>query len=249
MYNWDFLTHGRNLRCDLHATSEKTGSPLSSSTLSDEDVVSRVLAGDVAAFEILMRRYNQRIFRVARSVVGDDDEAEDVVQDAYFRAFEHLNQFAGRASFATWLTRIALYEALARRRRRQRMQVVDWSDPRHSTKVPTMANSSPEHATAVKELGGVLTAAVDELPDDLRTVFALRMIEGLDTNETADCLELTEANVKVRLHRAKLLLRERIDERVGAGIRQLYGFGGERCDRIVRKVLARLMDTQFDRAK
>ena len=217
--------------------------------LPDDDVVRQVLAGHTAAFEIIMRRYNQRIFRVVRSVVGDDDEAEDVVQDAYIRAYEHLNQFAGRSSFATWLTRIALHEALARRRRRQRLQVVDWSDPRNVSMVPLMTTPSPEHATAVKELSGILTAAVDELPADLRTVFALRMIEGLDTSETADCLELTEANVKVRLHRAKLLLRERIDERVGVSFRQLYGFGGERCDRIVRKVLARLVATDFGRAE
>lgn len=208
--------------------------------MSDEEIVSRVLGGDLAAFELIMRRYNQRLFRIVRSVVAEDNEAEDILQETYVRAFEHLGQFASRASFATWLTRIALYEALARQRRRRRMHVVDLGDPKNVEMVPRMNSQEAEQKVDIKELGGILAKAVDELPDELRLVFAMRMVEGLDTNETAACLELTAANVKVRLHRARSLLRERIDERIGIGVRQLYQFGGERCDRIVRTVLARL---------
>lgn len=207
---------------------------------SDDDIVSRVLGGELAAFELIMRRYNQRLFRIARSVVGNDDEAEDVVQEAYVSAFEHLAQFAGRALFSTWLTKIALYEALSRRSRRQRMTAMDLTAPENTNMVASMANQGGEHAASNKELGSILTKAVDELPDDLRTVFAMRMIEELDTAETAACLEITPANVKVRLHRARSLLRERIDACLGADVRQLYEFGGERCDRIVHAVMTRL---------
>ena len=207
---------------------------------SDTDVVSRVLAGDLPAFELIMRRYNQRLFRIVRSIVGEDDEAEDVVQQTYVSAFEHLAQFAGQAQFSTWLTKIAIYEALSRRTRQNRMQVVDMTDPQNSDLIRPAASEEVGRAADSRELAGILTRAVDELPDDLRTVFAMRMIEGLDTQETAACLDLTTANVKVRLHRARTLLRDRIDERLGVSVRQLYQFGGERCDRIVHAVLTRL---------
>ena len=209
-------------------------------TLTDEAIVQRVLAGDSPSFELIMRRYNQRMFRVARSILRDDDEAEDVVQDAYVRAFEHLSQFSRLASFSTWLTRIAVHEALARRRRRERMRVADLNSPENIHLVPLVAGPKPDQQMSVRELHVVLTAAVDELPHDLRIVFTMRLIEGLDTAETADCLDLTVANVKVRLHRARAVLRERIEARTGASVRELYEFGGARCDRIVRAVLNRV---------
>lgn len=208
--------------------------------VSDEQIIARVLTGDLPAFELIMRRYNQRLFRISRSIVGEDSEAEDVVQETYVRAFEHLSQFAGQAAFSTWLTKIALHEALARRSRRQRQRTIDLTDPENRNRVAAMTNYGGEHEATTRELGHVLTRAVDELPDEFRTVFAMRIIEGLNTEETAACLDLTAANVKVRLHRARSLLRERIDERLGAAVRQLYQFGGERCDRIVQTVLTRL---------
>jgi RNA polymerase sigma-70 factor (ECF subfamily) len=208
--------------------------------LADEDIVARVLDGDLASFEQIMRRYNQRLFRVARSIVGDDSETEDVLQETYVSAFEHLAQFAGRATFSTWLTRIAVHAAIARRLRRSRMRVVDFNDPENTFMVPRTEASAEQQASG-RELGKVLTNAVDALPEDLRVVFALRMIQGLDTHESAGCLQLTEANVKVRLHRARTMLRDHIDEQIGVEVRQLYEFGGERCDRIVRTVLARLL--------
>jgi RNA polymerase sigma-70 factor (ECF subfamily) len=205
---------------------------------SDVEIVHRIEQGDIAAFEILMRRYNQRLFRVARGIVGNDGEAEDVVQDAYVRAFEHLDQFAGRSQFSTWLTKIAVYEALARRRAQRRLQVVGAAEidsmPAHRA-TPDAAETASRH-----ELAHILADAVDSLPEELRAVVALRMIDNASTAETAECLELTEANVKVRLHRAKLQLRQSIDARLGQEVRQLYAIDGERCDRIVERVFARI---------
>lgn len=207
---------------------------------SDEMIVARVLAGDLPSFELIMRRYNQRLFRVLRGILGDDDESEDVLQETYVRAFQHLSQFAGRARFSTWLTKIGVHEALARRRKRSKLQVVDFDDPEYVSMAPLNDGPSPEQQASNNELRSILAKAVDQLPDDLRVVFALRMIEGLDTRESAECLSLTEANVKVRLHRAKAVLRSRLDAQIGIEARKLYEFGGVRCDRIVRKVMARL---------
>jgi RNA polymerase sigma-70 factor (ECF subfamily) len=221
-------------------TGQLPGGQRAGGQLSDEEVVARVLQGDLAAFELIMRRYNQRLFRIVRSIVGNDNEAEDVIQDTYVRAFEHLAQFAGLAKFSTWLTKIALNESLARRRRAGRMATVDLNDPENASMVPPTTSQGAEQTASIQELGMILSQSVDDLPDELRTVFAMRMIEGLDTEETANCLDLTPANVKVRLHRARTLLRDRIDARIGADVRQLYQFGGQRCDRIVSAVLARV---------
>jgi RNA polymerase sigma-70 factor (ECF subfamily) len=209
-------------------------------SISDEDAVRRVLAGDKAAFELLMRRYNQRLFRIARSIVREDDEAEDLVQQTYVQAFENLSQFAGNARFSTWLTRIGINEALARQRRRSAMHVLDFSDPKNVSLEPLMASKPAEEQACLKELRAVLTKAVDDLPEDLRTVFTLRVIEEAGTEETAECLGLSESNVKVRLHRARALLRDQIDKQIGVGVRKVYQFDGHRCDRIVKSVLERL---------
>jgi RNA polymerase sigma-70 factor (ECF subfamily) len=206
----------------------------------DDDVVRRVLGGDIASFELIMRRYNQRLFRVARGIVGDDGEAEDVVQEAYLRAFEHLAQFEGRSRFSTWLTRIAVHEASARLRRRRRLRVVDLHEAEALTAADaTLLDEAGEQA-GMRELGDVLRQAVDELPPDSRTVFTLRLVEGLSTDEVAECLGLSAENVKVRLHRARSRLRQKIEQRLGTEVRRLYQFDGERCDRIVSSVLSRL---------
>jgi RNA polymerase sigma-70 factor (ECF subfamily) len=207
-----------------------------SAQLGDEEIVDRVRGGDIASFELLMRRYNQRLFRIARSVCGNDSEAEDIVQEAYVKAFANLHQFEGRSSFATWLTKIALYEALARRRAQQRLPVAP-IDP--SDCMTNIVSEAPEEASR-HELGNLLTRAVDALPEELRTVFMLRAVEELSTQETADCLDLTPENVKVRLHRARAQLCSWIDRQIGAESRQLYMFDGERCDRIVAGVMKRV---------
>lgn len=207
---------------------------------SDVEIIARVLGGDLASFEIIMRRYNQRLYRVARSVIGEDDEAEDVVQETYVRAYERLSQLENRAVFSAWITQIAFHESLARRRRSRRMIATDLTNPETAPIAALAVHADVSGEANARELGLVLTEAVDALPDDLRTVFTLRLVEGLDTQETAASLKLTEANVKVRLHRARAQLQEQIDRQIGAQVRRLYQFGGERCNRIVLAVFARL---------
>jgi RNA polymerase sigma-70 factor, ECF subfamily len=209
-------------------------------TLSDEEVVERVLAGDLSLFEILMRRYNQRLFRVARGIVADDAEAEDVMQEAYVRAFRQLASFRGEARFATWLTRIACHEALARARKRRRLVPMTGGEGGEPPEPPSGA-SSPEQRLENRELHAVLRQAVEVLPDPLRAVFCLREVEGLSTEQTADALGLTAENVRVRLHRAKRGLRHTLDERIGCEVRRLYLFDGPHCDRMVAGVFARLL--------
>jgi len=202
---------------------------------SDEEIVARIVEGETALFELLMRRYNQRLYRVTRAMLGDAAEAEDVTQDAWVRAFEHLRQFAGRARFSTWLTRIAVHEASARLRRRGRH--VDIEETMET--LPSAA-SGPEHSAAAHELGGVIEQALATLPLVYGSVFMLREIEGLSTAETAACLEINEETVKTRLHRARALLRNHITARVGAAVRDTFQFAGARCDRMVAAVMARI---------
>ena len=211
-------------------------------TISDDDVVSRVRAGETGLYEMLMRRYNQRLFRVIRSVVTNDDEAEDVLQEAWVRAYEHLDQFAGRASFSTWVTRIAFHEALARTRKNRR-----WT-PLENPEGEIMAEAerrqttaeTPEMQAERSQLGRMLQAAVDALPETYRSVFVLREVEQLSTTETAECLELSEEAVKTRLHRSRALLRRDLESRLGPAISEAYVFLGARCDRIVMRVLERI---------
>lgn len=194
--------------------------------------------GDEESFTALMRRHNQRLFRLARAVVRDAREAEDVVQEAYLRAFTHLEQFEGRARFATWLSRIALHEALARVRRDRRLATL--GEEVKLSDLPAISTVGPEQQTANRELGAALAAAVDGLPESHRAVFVLREVEGLSTAETAAVLGLSEPNVKVRLHRARVALRSDLERRLGGEVPRLWAFAGEGCDRLVAGVLARL---------
>jgi RNA polymerase sigma-70 factor (ECF subfamily) len=212
----------------------------SRTALSDEEVVDRVLAGDTSLFEILMRRYNQRLFRVARGILADDAEAEDVMQEAWVRAFRELARFRGEARFATWLTRIACHEALARARKGRRWVRLVPSAGGGEPPEPPSAAIGPEREMENRELQSVLREAVEILPDPLRAVFCLREIEGLSTEQTADALDLSIENVRVRLHRAKRSLRETLDARIGREVRRLYLFNGPLCDRMVAGVFARL---------
>src|SRR5262245_26727948 len=175
--------------------------------LSDEEVVERVRRGETALFEVIMRRYNQRLYRAARAILRDDGEAEDVVQDAYVRAFTHLAQFAGRAAFGTWLTRIAVHEALARARRRGLFRPLGDEGAEGDDMTTFRSAADVEKQVADRELVRVLEAAIEALPDPFRAVFVLREIEEMSTAETAAVLDLREETVKTRLHRARALLR------------------------------------------
>lgn len=214
------------------------------SPLTDAEVVDRVRSGDTALFEILMRRHNQRVYRVARAVVKDEAEAEDVMQQAYINAFTHLGQFEQRSQFSTWLTRITVYEALARRRKRRGEEPLTTTDPANGEDVPRALASpeaDPERQAYGRELGRVIEDAVDALPDTYRSVFMLREIEGLSTSETAEGLDLGEEAVKTRLHRARAMVRRGISARLGAAAgREAFQFQAPRCDRIVAAVLTEI---------
>jgi RNA polymerase sigma-70 factor (ECF subfamily) len=211
------------------------------SELQDEVVVSRVLAGETALFEILMRRYNQRLYRVSRVILRDDGEAEDVMQDAYVRAYEHLNQFAGKAAFSTWLTRIAIHEALARKRRRGRMEELD-ALTANGDNMPILKSSAltPEAGTSQAETRQLLEDAIDRLPENYRTVVMLREVEEMSVAETAESLGVTDAVVKTRLHRAHAMLRKDLYSRARGRATDLYQFHAVRCDRVVKAVFERI---------
>jgi RNA polymerase sigma-70 factor (ECF subfamily) len=206
--------------------------------IEDEEVVRRVVAGDVALFEILMRRHNQRVARTVRAILGGDDDVEDVMQQAYLNAFEHLRQFAGEARFATWLTRIAVNEALARRRKRDRF----FSEGGDEMTIASLESEipDPEQQAAGSELRQAMEREVEALPDAFRTVLVLRDVEGLSTAETAASLDISEDLVKTRLHRARTMLRDNLYRRAGVTLRSIYAFGNERCDRVVEGVMGRI---------
>ena len=180
---------------------------------SDLETIQQVLDGNTAMFEVLMRRYNERIYRAARSIVRDEQEAEDVMQQAYVNAFTHLRQFNGSAQFSTWLTRIAINEALARVRRRGRYEAFDDD---LSNVEPFMSSNpalSPERQAFAGELRGLLEWAIDAMPDGMREVFVLREVEGLSTSEVAECLGVSDDVVKTRLSRGRAMLRRLLMER------------------------------------
>jgi RNA polymerase sigma-70 factor (ECF subfamily) len=204
--------------------------------LKDTALVERARQRDPAAFWLIMKRHNQRLYRVARAVLGDDAEAEDVVQDAYFRAFQHLSEFRAEARLSTWLTRIALNEALGRRRRRHAAQ----STAAESMTAPANPpESDPERAVALAEIRALLEQAVDALSEHYRIVFMMRDVEEFSTEETALLLGLRPETVKTRLHRARRLLREALRDELAAVFTDTFPFAGEACDRLTQSVLAR----------
>jgi RNA polymerase sigma-70 factor (ECF subfamily) len=207
--------------------------------LTDEEVVNRVLAGETALYEVVMRRYNTRLYRVARAILKNDGEAEDVMQDAYVRAFQHLGQFAGRAKFSTWLTRIAVHEALARQQKAKRFEDWDAMNESKQDKIATAPlRSDPESQTATAEMSKILEQAIEDLPGQYRTVVMMRDIEEMTTAETAECLSLTEDNVKIRLHRAHGILRRNLYEKARISTADAFPFHAPRCDRVVANVFA-----------
>jgi len=221
---------------------EAKAAPPAAVALSDEEVVARVREGEVSLFEVLMRRYNQRLYRVARAILGDDSEAEDVMQDAYVRAFSHLDQFAGRARFSTWLTRIAVYEALARARRRRRTVEIDAMDHNRRQALPGLRSTerSPEQQVIDQNLKAVLESAIERLSESHRSVLVLRDLECLSTAETAECLGVSEAVVKTRLHRGRALLRRELTAASAGALQEAFSFHLSRCDRVVAAVFRRI---------
>ena len=209
--------------------------------LSDEEIVRRVLAGDAPLFEILMRRHNQRLYRVVLSILRDDGEAEDVMQEAYVRAYQHLAQFEGRAKFVTWLSRIAVHEALARTGARKRLVPLD-SEDEGLTPMSHLNDSasSPEEGAAQNEIRGLLERAILALPFAYRTILVMRDVEEASTLEAAESLGISVESAKVRLHRARALLRRELSRMALTRTRDVFAFHATRCDRVVSAVLLRI---------
>src|SRR5262245_36257453 len=206
----------------------------------DEHLVDRARTGDSAAFELLMRRHNQRVYRVVRSVLRDSDDIEDVIQQAYVQAFLHLDQFGGNARWSTWLCRIAINEALARLRQRGRFVSIEAVSEEAMANLAKVSSGDPERSAAGREFGQLVEQAIDGLPEIYRSVLILREVEGMTTEEAASVLDVQVDVIKTRLHRARASLREAIEDRIGEQMQNAYTFGNERCDRVVAAVLARL---------
>lgn len=231
------------MHMDKLSEPDGTATAPAASSLPDAEIVVRVRAGDGALFEVLMRRHNQRIYRVARAVVKDETEVEDVMQQAYFNAYQHLDQFEERSQFSTWLTRIALNEAFSRRRKmRQSEGTISDADIASGDPMETATSSQPdpERQAYAGELHRMLEEAVDALPETYRTVFMLRDIEGLTTSETGEGLGLGDEAVKTRLHRARAMIRRAVTARLGEATAGAFQFQAPRCDRVVYAVRARI---------
>lgn len=216
------------------------------SLLSDVEVVARIRGGDAASYEILMRRHNQRLYRVVRGLIKDPSEVEDVMQQAYVSAFIHLDQYAERALFSTWLCRIGVNEALARVRRghRERLHVLDLPEREEREAAPfaEARTEDPEQSVSRHQLAALLELAIDRLPEIYRLVFLLREVEELSVAESAECLGVSEEVIKVRLHRARKLLREALGEDARDAAPEAFVFHAPRCDRVVAGVFARLAE-------
>ena len=201
--------------------------------LSDEEIVNKILGGETVLFEALMRKYNERLYRIGISIVSDGDAVEDIMQTAYINAYRQLVNFEGRSSFGTWLTRILINESLLCKKREQRTQQLvmetTFTDEHDETPLSGLLN---------KELKDILEKAVARLPEKYRVVFVMREVQGMSTDETMEALELGESNVKMRLIRAKEMLRESLQNLWNP--RDIYEFNLVRCDRIVDNVMGQI---------
>jgi len=210
----------------------------------DAELLTHLRAGESSAFAALMRHNNQRLYRVARGILNDNSEAEDVVQESYLRAFTHLDGFKGESSLATWLARIVLNEALGRlRRRRPTVDIEEIADGLVAAKSSPLTfddETSPERAAARQEIRSAIEGAVDQLPRAFRAVFIMRAIEQMSIEETAACLGIPGDTVKTRFHRANKLLRQVLSAEFGSVLDGAFPFLGGRCDQLILRVLERL---------
>ena len=210
----------------------------------DVDLVRRALGREEAAVRAIMQTNNRRLFRLARGILRNDSEAEDVVQETYVRAFTHLDQFRGDCSLSTWLSRIAMNEALGRlRRRRPGVELSSLPEGVLEAQIiqfPLSSPDDPEKSMAQREIQHVVEHAIDELPEAFRLVFITRVIEGMNVEETAEILGLKPETVKTRLHRARNMLRNNVEKKIGPVVMDAFPFAGKRCERLTEAVLKRL---------
>lgn len=218
---------------------------ISAAEASDMELVRRALAQEAGAFRAIIKTHNQRLYRIARGVVRNDAEAEDVVQEAYMRAFASLDAFRGDASLATWLSRIVINEALGRLRKKKRMAAMPENAEAEIIRFPLNPSDlnpgdDPERTMAQRQILALVERATDSLPDVYRTVFVARVIEGLSIEETADLLDVRPQTVKTRLHRARALVRKALDDEIGPVLLDAFPFAGRRCERLTQAVMKRL---------
>ncbi|UCI22728.1 RNA polymerase sigma factor (plasmid) [Mesorhizobium sp. B2-1-8] len=200
----------------------------------------RAMARDGAAFRTIIKTHNQRLYRIARGVVRNDSEAEDVVQEAYVRAFAHLESFRGDASLGTWLSRIVINEALGRLRKRRRTVTMPDNPQAEIIRFPLNPTDDPERTMAQRQILALVERATDTLPDLYRMVFVARVIEGLSIEETSELLGVRPETIKTRLHRARVLLRKALDDQIGPVLLDAFPFAGRRCERLTAAVMERL---------
>jgi len=207
---------------------------------SEMALVRRAMAREGDAFRSIMKTHNQRLYRIARGVVRNDAEAEDIVQEAYMRAFANLAAFRGDAALSTWLSRIVINEALGRLRKGKRMVAMPENPEAQIIRFPLNPSDDPERTMAQRQILALVERATDSLPDVYRTVFVARVIEGLSIEETADLLGVKPETVKTRLHRARALVRKALDDEIGPVLLDAFPFAGRRCDRLTSAVMRRL---------
>jgi RNA polymerase sigma-70 factor, ECF subfamily len=223
----------------------QTAPKIAPAAAGDAELVKRALARDEAAVRDIIKANNRRLYRLARGILRNDGEAEDVVQETYVRAFTRLADFRGESSLSTWLSRIAMNEALGRLRR-QRPGVEISSLPQGMLEAQIIqfplasAADDPEKSMAQREIQHVVEGAIDELPEPFRLVFITRVVEGMNVEETAEILDLKPETVKTRLHRARAMLRENVEKKIGPVVMDAFPFAGRRCDRLTEAVLKRL---------
>jgi RNA polymerase sigma-70 factor (ECF subfamily) len=228
-----------NKSMNLKTVTAKKITVKAESTEADSEIITRVLDGNVAAFEIIMRRYNQRLFRIARSILKDEHEAMDAVQEAYVKAYYQLDKFNGPDGFASWLSRIVSNEALMRLRKSHRIKYT-LDDPMNNESDELVFDIQPIDLVAAEQLRALLEKAVDQLPVGNRCVYMMRAVQQLSTKETALSLDVTEEVVKTRYLRAKRLLQEIFEEHIHKTGLSLHEFAGNRCDSIVTNVMEQL---------
>lgn len=208
--------------------------------VSDETLLASIRSGEAWAYEVIMRRYNRRLYRITRSILRDGDAAQDAMQEAYVHAFTNLESYRVPGNFAAWLTRIAVNEALMRKRKDQRYTPLQRTDDGEDLAPLPAGSATPEDLAARGELRQLIETAVDRLPDGFRAVFVLRAIEQLSVEETAACLDIQKGTVKTRFHRARGLMQQALHRHIAAAGLKAFDFDGPRCDRIVAAVLKRL---------
>lgn len=205
--------------------------------ISDEEIIARVIMGEKQLYEGLVRKYNLRMYRISRAIVNDDMEAEDIMQTAYLNAYLQLPGFKNRSSFGTWLTRILINESLLHKKKilkRQRLY--------EGVKPETEHKETPLKNLMNKELKTIIESAVSRLPEKYRLVFVMREIEEMSTSETMEILNLGESNIKIRLSRAKEMLREELSGHYKSA--ELFDFHLSRCDRITGSVMDKIRQSE-----